>query len=94
MSPNPPMDRIATLCSALSHPQRVMIVLTLGSGERDVSALCDALGCSQSRTSQQLAILRNEGVVVARREGRRVFYSLVDAGVAAWARQGAELRRG
>jgi DNA-binding transcriptional ArsR family regulator len=59
--------------------------MSLRAGELDVTALCDALGCSQSRTSQQLALLRKEGVVVPRRDGRRVYYRLADARTVDWA---------
>lgn len=84
-------QNVSALCSALSHPQRVGIVLALRNGELDVTALCDALGCSQSRTSQQLALLRKEGVVVPRRDGRHVYYRLSDSRTVEWANTGSTL---
>lgn len=83
---------IARICTAVAHAQRVEIVLALDSGERDVTSICETLGCSQSRTSQQLALLRRAGVVTTRRDGRRIFYRLVDARAAHWVRSASEFR--
>lgn len=83
---------IARICTAVAHAQRVEIVLALDAGERDVTSICEALGCSQSRTSQQLALLRRAGVVTTRRDGRRIYYRLVDSRAAHWVRSASEFR--
>ena len=66
----------ADICKTFSNPWRLRIVETLGSGERTVSELVQALGIAKSNVSQHLAIMRDKGVVLARREGGHVFYHL------------------
>ncbi len=62
----------------LANPNRLMIVCALIEGERSVGDLEAALGIRQPSLSQQLAELRDNGIVEARREARQVFYLLVD----------------
>lgn len=66
----------AGLCKALADPKRLLIVEALRGGARTVGDLSGELGLSQSNVSQHLAILRQRGVVRARRLGNNVFYSL------------------
>ena len=75
---------LAKFFGVFSHPDRVRIVEELRESERDVNALQEALGVSHSRTSQNLAILRTNRVVVERRDGRHVFYRLTYPEVADW----------
>jgi ArsR family transcriptional regulator, arsenate/arsenite/antimonite-responsive transcriptional repressor len=65
---------------ALSDETRLEIVRLLSGGERCVCDLTDALGAAQSRLSFHLKVLRQAGIVRARREGRWVYYAL-DAAV-------------
>ena len=53
-----------------------MILCQLVEGERAVSELADALDMRQAAVSQQLALLRKDGLVSARREARTMHYSL------------------
>lgn len=76
------------LFAVFTHPDRIRIVEELGDGERDVNALQTALNVTHSRTSQNLAILRAHRVVTERREGRHVFYRLVDPEIARWVLDG------
>lgn len=69
-------NEMATLFSALSHPHRIQILQVLASGEHDVNTLSDILGCTQSRVSQQLALLRARDLVHVRRDGRHAYYRL------------------
>lgn len=66
------------LLRALAHPHRVAIVLELAGGERCVHELVGALGVTQPLVSQHLRILRADRLVVGRRRGREVAYSLGD----------------
>ena len=75
---------LADFLGTLSHPHRIRIVEELRDGERDVNALQAMLGVSHSRTSQNLSVLRMHRVVAERREGRHVFYRLVQPDMAAW----------
>jgi DNA-binding transcriptional ArsR family regulator len=63
---------------ALAHPIRIRILETLAGGERSVQQLQDALKVDQPIASQQLAVLRGKNIVVARKEGTSVRYSLRD----------------
>jgi DNA-binding transcriptional ArsR family regulator len=63
---------------ALAHPIRIRILETLAGGERSVQQLQDALNVDQPIASQQLAVLRAKNIVVARKEGTSVRYSLRD----------------
>lgn len=81
---------LADLLNVLSHPDRIRIIEELREGERDVNALQAMLGVSHSRTSQNLAVLRMNRVVAERREGRHVFYHLVQPELANWILSGIQ----
>lgn len=66
----------ARVCKAIADPKRLLIINELRDGELSVGDLCDALGFSQSNASQHLSVLRERGIVNARRSGNNVFYSL------------------
>jgi DNA-binding transcriptional ArsR family regulator len=71
----------AELFKALGHPVRVRVLEVLVDGEVAVGELADRLGIELSHLShlsQQLGVLRRAQVVVARRAGTTVFYSLRD----------------
>ena len=55
-----------------------MLLCELSKGEASVGDLEDKLGIHQPTLSQQLGILRNEGVVSTRREGRKIYYCVAD----------------
>jgi DNA-binding transcriptional ArsR family regulator len=63
---------------ALAHPLRIRVLETLVAGERSVQELQEILGAEQPIVSQQLAILRSKNIVVARKEGNNVRYSVRD----------------
>jgi DNA-binding transcriptional ArsR family regulator len=63
---------------ALAHPLRIRILEILVRGGRTVQELQDALGVDQPIVSQQLAVLRNQGIVAAQKEGLSARYSLRD----------------
>ena len=67
----------AQLLKALGNEKRLMILCLLAEGERSVGELNALLELSQSALSQHLAILRDERLVVTRREAQSVFYSLM-----------------
>jgi len=70
--------RKAELCKTFSDPKRLMIISELRGGEKSVSDMVEALQVPQAVVSRHLAILRNRGVVVTRREGVNIYYSLAD----------------
>jgi DNA-binding transcriptional ArsR family regulator len=67
----------------LANPNRLRIACALVEGERSVGDLETALGVKQPLLSQQLAELREAGIVEARREVKQVFYRLCDPRAAA-----------
>ncbi len=80
------LDTAGELLRVLGAPKRLAIVLELSEGSRCVHELVEALGISQSLTSQHLRILRAAGLVVGDRRGREMAYSLADQHVAHIAR--------
>lgn len=68
----------AAVLRSLSHPDRLMLLCQLSQGERSVGELEELLGIGQPNLSQQLGVLRAEGLVDTRRDGKRIFYSVKD----------------
>ena len=66
----------ASICRTLSHPKRLEILNLLRQGELSVSGLAERMGINLANVSQHLAILRDKGVVVSRREGVNVYYQV------------------
>ena len=60
----------------MCNKKRLMILCQLVQGERSVNELTELLSAPQSTISQNLALLRREGLVSARRDGQTQFYSL------------------
>ena len=71
----------AAFLKALSHEGRLMILCHILEGEKSVTELEDLIGARQSAVSQQLSRLRLEGLVVTRRDGKAIYYSIADARV-------------
>jgi DNA-binding transcriptional ArsR family regulator len=76
-------EAASSLMKSLANPNRLMIACTLLDGERSVGDLETDLGLRQPSLSQQLAELRESGVVEARREAKQVFYRISDQRVVA-----------
>jgi ArsR family transcriptional regulator, zinc-responsive transcriptional repressor len=74
------------LFRALGTPNRLAIVLELERGARCVHELVAQMGISQALASQHLRVLRTSGLVVGRRRGKEIVYSLADEHVAHIAR--------
>ncbi|HKJ09109.1 MAG TPA: metalloregulator ArsR/SmtB family transcription factor [Gammaproteobacteria bacterium] len=66
--------QFARIGKAMSSPQRLEFIEYLAQGERSVEALAQVAGQSIANTSQHLQQLRQAGLVVARKEGQRVYY--------------------
>lgn len=69
-------EKASELLRVLSNQKRLLILCKLGEGEHSVYQLQEATGLGQSTVSQQLAKLRGERLVKARREAQSVYYSL------------------
>jgi len=83
-------NSLAELFKTLGDPTRIRIMDALAKTEFCVCDVAELLGLSQSATSHQLRVLRNNGLVKYRREGKMVFYSVHDAHVSELYRQGLE----
>lgn len=69
-------DRACALMKVLANPDRLMLLCKLAQGELCVSELQALLGIVQPTLSQQLTVLRDEGLVDTRREGKNIYYRL------------------
>jgi DNA-binding transcriptional ArsR family regulator len=67
------------LMKVLSNPDRLLLLCELAEGERNVGELEAAVGIAQPTLSQQLGVLRQEGLVETRREGKNIYYRIVSA---------------
>lgn len=63
---------------AIAHESRLMILCYLSSGEKSVMELEELLALRQPTVSQQLARLRLERLITARRDGKTIYYSIAD----------------
>jgi ArsR family transcriptional regulator len=72
----------AEFFKTLGHPARIRILELLAVGEHSVGELQAEVGLEGSHMSQQLAVLRRAGVVVARKQGNSVIYSMASPDMA------------
>ncbi len=73
------IERASRSLKAMSHPLRLKILCTLGEEEVSVHEIVNRVGSSQSNISQHLAILRDKGILDARKEANRVYYRVADS---------------
>lgn len=69
-------DEAVALLRVLANPDRLLLLCQLVTGECCVSDLEERTGIHQPTLSQQLGVLRNEGLVQTQREGKRIYYTL------------------
>lgn len=68
----------AEFCKGMAHPTRIRILRSLESGEKTVNQLARLAGVTQANASQHLALLRQFGLLSARRVGTSIYYSISD----------------
>ena len=68
----------ASFCTIFSSPVRLQIIDLLAHGEESVGALADKLNVSMANISQHLRLMRNQGAVSFRREGKTVYYQVAN----------------
>lgn len=68
----------AGICSALADPRRILMLYALNEKPSNVSDIAQALGISQPTASRHLNLLRERGLVTAKREGQSVVNTLAD----------------
>ncbi|SHO66449.1 DNA-binding transcriptional regulator, ArsR family [Pseudoxanthobacter soli DSM 19599] len=76
-------DEAVALLRALANPHRLLILCRLAEGERPVGELAAEIGCREAVVSQHLALLRHDGLVAGRREGKTIHYRLASPAAAA-----------
>ncbi len=67
-----------TILRSLANEDRLLLLCQLTHGEKSVGELEESLDIHQPTLSQQLGVLRNEGLVNTRRDGKRMFYSVAE----------------
>jgi ArsR family transcriptional regulator len=70
-------DEESDILKVLGHPIRLKIVAGLCSQECNVKRIWECLGLPQATVSQHLAVLKNKGIIVGKREGVEVHYRVV-----------------
>lgn len=70
------MKKHANLCRVMGHADRLVIIELVHDGEKSVGELAEELGTGISTTSQHLRVLKDNNIVIARREGQTIYYSL------------------
>jgi predicted transcriptional regulator len=68
----------ADFCGILGNSLRIQIVWALGNRELTVSDISDEIGSSMQNTSQHLRLMKNKGVFQSRRDGREIYYRIVN----------------
>ena len=68
----------ADIFQALAHPTRIAIIELLGGGELSAGDLIAKLNMEQANVSQHLTVLRAKRLVINRKSGNQVFYSVRD----------------
>ncbi len=67
---------MSEIAGTLGNDSRLILMLLIADGEKSVDRLAELSGVPVASTSQHLQILKKAGMVVTRREGKRVFYRL------------------
>ncbi len=76
-----PLDAQTQVFKILTHPARIAILNILRDGEHCVCHMEAYLGFRQSYISQQLAVLREAGLIQDRRDGWNIFYRVVNPNI-------------
>ena len=76
------LERASRIFRALGDPSRLRLLALLAKGEACVTEVSEAEGEEISTISQRLRVLRNEGLVSRRRQGKHIVYGLADQHVA------------
>ncbi len=69
-------DQVVSLLKVMGNPDRLLLLCQMLQGEYAVGELEAMLDIHQPTLSQQLGVLRNEGLVTTRRDGKYIYYSV------------------
>ena len=71
------LEMAASKLRAISHPMRIAIIELLSVDHKlSVTDIYTALNIEQATVSHHLSILKNKGVLISKREGKKIYYSL------------------
>lgn len=70
--------QLAIVCKIFGNAKRVLILWTLADRKRPVGEIADANGASLQNTSQHLRLMKAASILVSRREGQTIYYSLAE----------------
>jgi len=73
----------ADLCKVFSHPKRLQLLCLLKGGEMGFADLQAATGLPKANLSQHLKLLRDRGMVSARRRGQNLYFSVTSVKITA-----------
>lgn len=73
------VEHATELLKSLANRNRLLLLCHLVEGERSVGELARLIDARETAVSQQLALLRKDGLVRPRREGQTIYYSLASA---------------
>jgi len=68
----------AEICKTFSNPTRILILWMLSEEELSVGEIANAVNASIQNTSHHLRIMKDKGILNARRQGQTIFYSIHD----------------
>lgn len=73
------LEMAASKLRAISHPMRIAIIDLLSQGDKlSVTDIYKALNIEQATASHHLSILKNKGVLISKRDGKKIYYALRD----------------
>lgn len=68
----------ASICSAISEPNRILLLYAIYDKPRNVNNLAEVVGISQSAASRHLKVLKDRSLITAQRDGTQVIYQMTD----------------
>ncbi len=68
----------ADVCKTMANPVRMEIIYALKEGEKTVTELVEMMDLNKSNISQHLAVMKSSEMVITRREGQNIFYSIAN----------------
>jgi DNA-binding transcriptional ArsR family regulator len=71
-------EQQAEICKTFSNPTRILILWTLSEDELSVGEIANAVNASIQNTSHHLRIMKDRGILNARRQGQTIFYAIQD----------------
>lgn len=83
-------EDLGELFKIFGNSTRLEILHTLVEGEKCVADICDAINMGQSAVSHQLSILKHARLVKNRRDGKAIYYSLLDTHILTIIQQGLD----